>query len=140
MVSDMRLVFLGRKIIHLLDNYGQTCQRLVSTDRSLVTNSEKVRRYCKAVSQYIEDGHARPIDEEDHKADKIRYLSHHGVFREDRATMKCRVLFDSRAKTCDKQSLNSCLLKGPKRQPDIGHVLIRFRCHRIGIMADINQA
>ena len=93
----------------------------------------------EAVSQYIEDGHARPIDEEDHKADKIRYLPHHGVFREDRATTKYRVVFDSSAKTYDGQSLNSCLLKGPKLQPDLGHVLIRFRCHRVGIMADIKR-
>ncbi|XP_044163933.1 uncharacterized protein LOC122948303 [Acropora millepora] len=95
--------------------------------------------YCEAVSQYIEDGHARPIDEEDHKADMIRYLPHHGVLREDTATTKCRVVFNSSAKTHDGQSLNSCLLKGPKLQPDLGHVLFRFRRHRIGIMADINK-
>ena len=94
--------------------------------------------YCQAVSQYIEDGHARPIDE-DHKAGKIRNLPHHGVFREDRATMKCRVVFDSSAKTYDGQSFNSCVLKGPKLQPNLGHVLIRFRCHRVGIMADIKK-
>ena len=92
--------------------------------------------YCEVMSQYIEDGHARPIDEEYHKADKIRYLLHHGVFRKDRATTNFRFMFDSRAKTHDGQSLNSYLLKGPKLQPVLGHGLIRFRCHRIGIMAD----
>ena len=121
----------------LVDNYGQAYQRLVSTERRLTKDSEKARMSFEAVSQYIEDGHARPIDEEDHKADKIRHLPHHGVFREDRATTKYRVVFDSSAKTYDGQSLNSCLLKGPKLQPDLGHVLIRFRCHRVGIMADI---
>ena len=70
--------------------------------------------YCEAVKQYIVDGHARAIDEEDGKADKIRYIPHHGVFREDRATTKCRVVFDSSAKSPDGVSLNSCLLKGPK--------------------------
>ena len=102
-------------------------------------DSEKARMYCEAVSEYIQDGHARPIDEEDHKAAKTRYLPHHGVFREYRATTKCRVVSDSSAKTHDGQSLNSCLLKGPKLQPDLGIVLIRFRCHRIGIMADIKK-
>ena len=96
----------------LVDNYGQAYQRLVSTERRLARDSEKARMYCEAVRQYIEDGHARAIDEKDHKADKIRYLPHHGVFREDRATTKCRVVFDSSAKTYDGQSLNSCLLKG----------------------------
>lgn len=123
----------------LVDNYWQAYQRLVPTERRLVKDSEKARMYCEAVSQYIEDGHARPIDEEDHKADKIRYLPHHGVFREDRATTKCRVVFDSSAKTYDGQSLSSRLLTGTKLLPDLGHVLIRFRCHRIGMMADIKK-
>ena len=80
-----------------------------------------------------------PIDEEDYKADNIRCLLNHGVFRKDRATTRCRVVFDSSAKTYDGQSLNSCLLKGPKLQLDLGHVLIRFSCHPVGIMADINK-
>ena len=88
----------------LVDNYGQAYQRLVSTERRLARDSEKARMYCEAVRQYIEDGHARAIDEEDHKADKITYLPHHGVFREDRATTKCRVVFDSSAKTYDNLS------------------------------------
>ena len=61
--------------------------------------------YCEAVKQYIVDGHARAIDEEDGKADKIRYIPHHGVFREDRATTKCRVVFDSSAKSPDGDDL-----------------------------------
>jgi len=122
----------------LVDNYGQAYQRLVSTERRLAKDSEKARMNCEAVRQYIEDGHAQPIDE-DHKADKIRYLPHYGVFREDIATTKCRLIFNSSAKTYDGQSLNSCLLNGPKLQPDLGHVLIRFRCHQVGIMADIKK-
>ena len=95
--------------------------------------------YSEEVRQYIEDGHAQLIDEKDPKADKIRYLPHHVVFREDRATTKCRVLFDSSAKTYDGQSLNSCLLKSPKLQPDLRHVLIRFRSHPVSVMADVKK-
>ena len=119
----------------LVHNYGQAYQRLVSTERRLANNSEKARIYCEAVSQYIEDGHAQPLHE-DHKADKIRYLPHHGIFREDRSTTKCRVTFDSSAETHHGQSVNSCLLKGPKLQPDLRDVLIKFTCHQIGIMVD----
>ncbi|KAL9978335.1 hypothetical protein ACROYT_G015836 [Oculina patagonica] len=73
---------------HLVDNYEQAYQRLVSIERSLVKNPVKTRMYCEAVKQYIDDGHTRAIDEEDNKADKIRYIPHHGVFREERATTK----------------------------------------------------
>ncbi|XP_015772515.1 PREDICTED: uncharacterized protein LOC107350789 [Acropora digitifera] len=123
----------------LVDNYQQAYQRLISIERNLIKHVEKKRMYCDAVNQYIDDGHARAIVKEDSKADKIRYLPHHAVFREDRTTTKCRVVFDSSAKTADGVSLNSCLLKGPKLQPDLGHVMIRFRCHRIGLMADIKK-
>jgi len=92
--------------------------------------------YCEAIKQYIDDGHARLLEEDDKN---VRYIPHHAVFREDRATTKCRVVFDSSNKTSDGVSLNSCLLKGPKLQPDIGHVLIRFRCHPVGLMADIKK-
>ena len=71
----------------LVDNYGQAFQRLVSTERRLAKDSEKARMYCEAVSQYIEDGHARPIGEEDHKAEKIGYLPHHGVFRDRKSVV-----------------------------------------------------
>ena len=123
----------------LVDNYQQAYQRLISIERNLIKHVEKKRMYCDAVNQYIDDGRAQAIVKEDSKADKIRYLPHHAVFREDRTTTKCRVVFDSSAKTADGVSLNSCLLKGPKLQPDLGHVIIRPRCHRIGLMADIKK-
>ena len=123
----------------LVDNYQQAYQRLISIERNLVKHPEEKKMYREAVNQYINVGHARAIVKEDSKADNIRYLPHHAVFREDRATTKCRVVFDSSAKTADGVSLNSCLLKGPTLQPDLGHVMIRFRCHRIGLMADIKK-
>ena len=115
----------------LVDNYQQAYQRLISIERNLIKHVEKKRLYCEAVNQYNNDGHARAIVKEDSKADKIRYLPHHAVFREDRTTTK--------STTAEGVSLNSCLLKGPKLQPDLGHVMIRFRCDRIGLMADIKK-
>jgi len=63
--------------------------------------------YCEAVSQYC-------------------------VFQGDRGTTKRRVVFDSSAKTYYGQSLNFSLPKGAKLQQDLRHILIRFRCYRIG--------
>ena len=77
--------------------------------------------------------------QEDEKNENTRYLPHHAVFHEDKVTIKCRIVFDARSKTSDEVSLNSCLLKGPKLQPDLVHVLIRFRCYRIAMMADIKK-
>lgn len=93
--------------------------------------------YRNAMMQYFSQGHAREITDEDNQFEKIRYLPHHGVFREDKTTTKCRIVFDGSARTPDVVSLNSCLLKGPNLQPDLGQVLIRFRSHRIVLMTDI---
>lgn len=92
--------------------------------------------YCKAVKQYIDDGHAQPL-EDDRNADNISYIPRHAVFWEDRETTNCWVVFDSSSSAG--VSLNSCLLKGPKLQLDIGHVIIRFRFHPVGLTADIKN-
>ena len=76
-------------------------ERLFPIERKLAKDSEKAIMYWEAVSQCIEDGYARPIDEKDDKADKIRYIPHHGVFREERATKMYRVVFHSSERTPD---------------------------------------
>ena len=93
------------------------------------------------MNQYVIDSHAKEItkDHEQQEEAAVRYLPHHAVFREDKAKSKCRIVFDSNSKTFDGVSLNACMLKGPKLQPDLVQVLIRFRCHRIALMADIKK-
>ena len=123
----------------LVNNYPQAFQRLVSVEKSLKQNPKKAELYQNAMKQYITDGHARETNQEDEKNENTRYLPHHAVFREDKTSTKCRIVFDASSQTPDGVSLNSCLLKGPKLQPDLVHVLIRFRCHRVAIMADIKK-
>ncbi|XP_028408802.1 uncharacterized protein LOC114531378 [Dendronephthya gigantea] len=123
----------------LVNNYHQAFQRLISVEKRLKRNPKKTESYRNAMNQYLTDGHARETDQEDEKNEKARYLPQHAVFREDKASTKCRIVFDASSKTSDGVSLNSCLLKGPKLQLDLVHVLIRFRSHRIAMMADIKK-
>ena len=58
----------------LVDNYNQAVQRLVAVERNL------------KMAQYVSNGHVCKIDHEDDKADTIRHLPHHAVFREDKVT------------------------------------------------------
>ena len=44
---------------------------------------------------------------------KVHYLPHHGVVREDKDTTKLRVVYDASSKSSG-PSLNECLYKGPK--------------------------
>ena len=102
----------------LKENYQQAEKRLRSTERSLRKDPKKAAMYNSSMEQYIKGGFARAIEDVDEEAQKCRYLPHHAVFREDRMTTKCRVVFDANAKTPDGVSLNSCLLKGPIMQHD----------------------
>jgi hypothetical protein len=63
------------------------------------------------------------------------YLSYHAVFKAESVTTKLRVMFDGSATTSSGLSLNDILLKGPKAQPDLICILLRFRIHRIAITA-----
>ncbi len=69
----------------------------------------------------------------------LNYLPHHGVFKMDRISTKCRVVFDASSKNSEGISLNENLLPGPRRQLDIVHLLINFRLHPTVIVGDISR-
>jgi hypothetical protein len=51
--------------------------------------------YKESINQYIKDSHAREITANDEKAEKVHYLPHHPVSRQDKSTTKCRAVFDA---------------------------------------------
>ena len=69
----------------------------------------------------------------------IHYLPHHAVVRHNKETTKVRVVYDASARS-DGPSLNDCLHAGPKFNQKILDILLRFRVHRVAIIADIEKA
>lgn len=67
------------------------------------------------------------------------YLPHHPVFKANSTTTKLRVMFDGSARTKTGISLNDVLLRGPKVQPDIFHILLSFCIHQVAITADVEK-
>ena len=88
----------------------------------------------------IEKGDVEEIQEDPMEARNmdrtINYLPHHGVFKFDRISTKCRIVFDASAKNSEGVSLNSNLLPGPKRQLDIILLLINFRLHSYTLVGE----
>ena len=123
----------------LENNYAQAVKRLESIERKLKRDPEKAEAYTTAINQYVEKGFAEEVLDLTSGDGSVRYLPHHAVFRADRQTTKCRIVFDASAREQDSVSLNDCVLPGPALQPNLASVLIRFRTHRIGMMADVEK-
>ncbi|XP_060575793.1 uncharacterized protein LOC132733209 [Ruditapes philippinarum] len=76
----------------------------------------------------------------DTKGDLIHYIPHHAVINPQKST-KVRVVYDASSK-CKPEysSLNECLHRGPVMLHDLCGLLMRFRLHKIAIIADIEKA
>ena len=79
------------------------------------------------------------IDVENPSSKGMYYMPHHAVCRKDKTTTKTRVVYDASSKM-EGLSLNECLHKGNPVFIDLLATILRFRCHKIGVTADIQQA
>ena len=70
---------------------------------------------------------------------KLHYLPHHCVIREDKTTTKLRIVYDASAKK-NGPSLNDCLYAGPSFGQTIADILIRFRSYPVALVAGIEKA
>ncbi len=69
---------------------------------------------------------------------RINYLPHHAVYKLDRSTTKCRIVFDGASKT-NGVSINDIVEIGPCLLPDLLHVIIRFRSNKFALMGDVSK-
>ncbi|GFT30839.1 integrase catalytic domain-containing protein [Trichonephila clavipes] len=67
------------------------------------------------------------------------YLPHQPVVKQHGTTKVCPV-FDASARQVGSPSLNQCLESGPNLLELIPNLLLRFREHKYGIAADIENA
>ncbi|CAK1599242.1 unnamed protein product [Parnassius mnemosyne] len=95
--------------------------------------------YSKAMSDYINQGHMRVVYSKELAQTDCVYLPHHAVVREDKTTTKVRIVFDASCKGKNGRSLNDDLLVGPRLQPELRHILLRWRAHPVCFVADIKQ-
>ncbi|XP_046971162.1 uncharacterized protein LOC124538197 [Vanessa cardui] len=114
-------------------------KKFYSTERRLLRNKKHYEEYQKVLEEYyISLNHMKAIDSHLEIEDSTAvYLPHHTVIREDKDTTKLRVVFDGSQKGVNNISLNESLMIGPKLQQDLRHLLMRWRCGAIAIVADI---
>ena len=69
-----------------------------------------LQQYDNVIQDQLKKGMIQPVqDLEDTQEEKVHYLLHHAVIRQDRETTKLRVVYDALAKCQGAPSLNNCL-------------------------------
>ncbi|KRX69365.1 hypothetical protein T06_10207 [Trichinella sp. T6] len=122
----------------LRNNLEVAKRRLRSLRHRLARDPDKEREYADVIQSYLDQGWAEEVPDESGPIDSTWDLPHHAVYQGGPGKAKCRVVFDGSAEM-NGASLNHCLEPGPKLQPDLVAVLLRFRRSRIGIQADIEK-
>lgn len=100
-------------------------------------NPEIKTRYSEVIHEYLDLGHMHRVPANEVNSNEAVYLPHHAVIREDKSTTKVRVVFDASSKGTNGISLNDTLMVGPTLQPDLRHIIMRWRIHPICLSADI---
>ena len=93
------------------------------------------------MDEYFDFGHAEPIPISDTEKPphEVFYLPMHAVYKDSSSTTKIRVVFDASAKSDSGISLNDTLFVGPTVHSTLLDVLLRFRLHRIALVADVSK-
>ena len=120
-------------------SYKAAERRLLSLERKLNKEDPSTRAaYNEFMDEYLSLGHMTEVNESDMK--NIKYYSpHQHVLRPESTSTKLRVVFDCSSKTDSGLSLNDVMMKGPVIQDDLLSIVLRFRCCKYAITADVTK-
>ena len=127
----------------LPDNFDLCVNRLDSLLKRLKKKPELFEEYDRVIKGQVKENIVEKFipTPENPDTGKIHYLSHHPFVRKDALTTKVRIVYDGSAKqSVNTPSLNNCLETGPLLVPMIFDILLRFRCYKIPLVADVPQA
>ena len=119
----------------LQNNRAMAESRLRMLRRRFDKDPKLAADYTKTVEQYITDGQARLVDNEEINTVHQWFLPHHAVFKRSNPE-KCRVVFDCAAQFKG-ISLNDAILQGPNYLNNLTGVLIRFRKEPVAVVGDL---
>lgn len=123
----------------LPDNQQLSLRRLHSLLQRLKQDPEVFAEYDAIIKNQLQQGIVEIVEPSGRTGERVHYLPHHAVVRRDKETTKLRVVYDASAKSSG-PSLNECLNTGPKFDQRILDLLLRFRSHRVALIADIEKA
>ncbi|XP_064461678.1 uncharacterized protein LOC135371619 [Ornithodoros turicata] len=104
------------------------------------TDHLPMEEYDDAILLYRQNGHAEVAPLEEAAENTLYYMPHRAVIKQDRDTTKVRVVFDASSSASGEPSLNDVVHVGPNLNPEILHLLIKFRSEAVALVADIEKA
>ncbi|XP_050555621.1 uncharacterized protein LOC118273288 [Spodoptera frugiperda] len=136
----------GRYIVHMpfrssdpACKYGGSkdiaLKRFLTLEKRFLRNPEFKAQYSAVINEYIALYHMDIVQNRDKEG--CVYLPHHAVIRNEKSTTKVRIVFDASCVGSNGVSLNHDLMVGPPLQPELRHIIMRWRCEPICLVADI---
>lgn len=113
-------------------------RRFLSLERKFKCKKQLYEDYSQFMKEYQELGHMSLMSSPELQNPHY-FIPHHCVIKASSETTKLRVVFDASCATSSHKSLNDLLMVGPTIQNDLFITLLRFRCHRYGLLADITK-
>lgn len=113
--------------------------QFMQLERKLNKNIIIATQYTAFMTEYLTLGHMMPTNNYGKGECTEYYLPHHGVVREDSTTTALRVVFNGSQPTSNGMSLNDIMHKGPNLQNDLMLLILKWRQHRIALVADIEK-
>lgn len=125
----------------LPSNLSLCKKRLRSLRQSLDKRGvETLNKYDQQIQDQLQRGFIEKVKDIHIHEGMLHFIAHFPVFK-DSLTTRMRIVYDASAKMGRHAvSLNDCLHTGPNLLQDLTGILLKFRIHRIAIIADIEKA
>ena len=122
------------------ESRSQAVRRFLTFEHSL-HHKGLFPEFKAVIDEYFDMGHAEPVPASDSEKSphSVFYLPMHVVVKQSSSTTKVRAVFDASAKTSTRVSLNDTLCVGPTVHSSLVDVLLRFRLHRVALIADVSR-
>lgn len=121
----------------LADTYQQARRSLLRCEK---LSSEVRLMYSDFMEEYLRLNHMeKALPRSNNLLSKYYYLPHHAVLKLTSSTTPLRVVFNASAHNASGLSLNDVLMTGPKLQPDLFDILVKFRTYVVAFVADISK-
>lgn len=120
------------------DSFAIAQKRFLNLERRLLRDPSLRDSYTEFIHEYVALGHMEPIDFPETGSHGY-FISHHCVLKPESTSTKLRVVFDASCKTTSGKSLNDILMVGPTVCSELFDIVLKFRCHKYAITADISK-